>query len=203
MFVPPPSKVNLEIVAQSLHLPFSRRFRQSPILIGLGFAGCVLLGASLIFTNIDPGNQEIHGSISSEMEVDAFEVYAWPGPFVSPKEVTKAWPLLDKAIKQMEQENKSVLLSRAPLEGPGVEAATTQQKLVASSGDWLLGRVRLSESGLVIIRPDLAVFEKGVQQAVFRPGAVLPNGEVVIEVNANELLIKTNMRFIQIVDDGA
>ena len=203
MFVPPPSKINLEIVAQSIS---GRRFyglRKRAAIGTLGLVSCAFAGLLAIVNINSLQVQQMGDLISTDVELKDVEVLLTPGPFLGGAEVRKIWPTLEKAADQIGEENRRVLLSRAPKGGAIDSIAPQEQALVASSGDWLLGRVRLSDSGLVVIRPDLAVFEKGRQQAVFRPGAVLPNGEVVIEVNASELLIKTNMRFIQIVDDGA
>lgn len=211
MFTPPPSEENVLIVQQSAPGMVSPLNRS---LLSLGFVcalGALALGAeaSGLFY---PEETVLTEDVALEIDVLAADFPSYPVKAV-PQLIAK----LDEADSKLWKKNGEVLKARAPLVSAAVEAAPAvrfesaplappipvKKELVASSGTWLNGLVRISGSGLRLFSGGVAVFEKGGQRVVFQEGQVLPSGEVVISVDDRALLIETDQRKIQLIDDGA
>lgn len=216
MFVPPPSKESLLIVRRSASRPVSRSFLA--VAMTVVCAGVVLLYS----TSNDGGHQPAASALFVE-QVDAtsFEVFQFSGIDATAKDIRVLMKILDGREEQIERENDAVLKSRRPSGAPKndlsfaraesqVVAAPTPTlnlpvapKKIPSSGEWLNGDVRLGDSGLARIDTNVAVFVRGKQRVDFRVGAVLPNGEVVLQVDPASLSVRTDRRFIRIIDDGS
>ena len=213
MFTPPPSEENVLIVKQSVSTGLSVNARL------LQVAGCVV-AAAISFVLMDEADlwypQEV--VVTEEIDVSA-EVVGGGFPAYPVDAVPRLIAELDALDSKLWKKNGEVLRARAPvsIEPPSVSVAPltafessplapplpAKRELVASSGPWLNGLVKISGSGLRLFSGGVAVFEKGGQRVVFQEGQVLPNGEVVISVDDRALLIETDVRQIQLIDDGA
>lgn len=202
MFVPPPSEENLLIVQQSC-LPKGVAVRG----LFLAAAGVSSLGLLLFFIlTASPGKQS-DNLIISEVSLSP-TVIGSRVPLYDVEVVPYVFRELDRKQKAMDRANDRVLMQRAPssVRKPETRAPDQKSKEVEpepSYGPWLNGRVLVSASGLRLFSKGVAIFVKDNKKVVFQAGKVLPNGEVVISVNDRSLEIKTNVRDIQLVDDGA
>lgn len=167
------------------------------------------------------GDGSLVPSLIEQIDTSSFEVFQAKGIEASARDVRVLMRILDEREAQIAKENDAILRSRSPSETmrSAPQGENTRQIVsvdptptlrlptpaarIPSSGEWLNGDVLLKDSGLARIDQSVAVFIRGKQRVDFRVGAVLPNGEVVLQVDPANLSVRTDRRLIQIIDDGS
>lgn len=213
MFTPPPSEENVLIVKQSVSdaLPLRARLFQ--------LTGCLVVAAIGFVTVAESGLFHPPDVVVTEEPELSVEVLSPDFPAYPVDAVPQLITELDALDSKLWKKNGDILRARAPVlvepssasvppvavfeASPLAPPLPPKREVVASSGPWLNGLVKISGSGLRLFSGGVAVFEKGGQRVVFQEGQVLPNGEVVISVDDRALSIETDVRKIQLIDDGA
>ncbi|MBQ69592.1 hypothetical protein CL689_05995 [Candidatus Saccharibacteria bacterium] len=216
MFVPPPPQENLLIVRRSAKRPLPR----SGLAVVL-CAFCLGSGVAYLEAKDSEGDGSLVLSLVEQVDTSSFEVFQAKGIEASARDVRVLMKILDEREAQIAKENDAILRSRSPSEmiRSAPQGGNTRQVVsveptptlrlpapaakIPSSGEWLNGDVLLRDSGLAKIDQSVAVFIRGKQRVDFRVGAVLPNGEVVLQVDPANLSVRTDRRLIQIIDDGS